>query len=240
MRYINDMQYRYELKYVCSHLQLAELEQRIGSILYRDPHVGPSGSYTIRSLYFDDYYNSAFWDKENGTDNRKKYRIRVYDGRMDHMCLEIKGKLKDKTSKEKTLISQEQYQELVSRSLVYPSSTDPSGSVPSQGNKVLNQMLMQKAIRLMQPVIIVEYDRMPFIAAEGNVRITLDRNIRSSARTEAFADPDLAMRGVMPDGEHLMEIKFDEFLPDVIYRTLNLENMIRTSFSKYYLCRKFN
>ncbi len=258
MRNINDIQYRYELKYVCSHLQMAELEQRIGSILTRDPHVGPSGFYTIRSLYFDDYYNSAFWDKENGTDNRKKYRVRVYDSNMDHMCLEIKGKMKDKTTKEKTLISQEQYQELVSPSWGYPSPAGSSFSDPSpagspfsdpspgrfgsspQGKKVLNQMLIQKALRLLQPVIIVEYDRMPFIAAEGNVRITLDRDIRSSARTEAFADPDLAMRGVMPDGEHLLEIKFDEFLPDVIYRALNLENMTRTSFSKYYLCRKFN
>lgn len=231
---MNDVHYRYELKYVCSHLQMAELEQRIESVLYKDPHVGENGFYTIRSLYFDDYYNSAYWDKENGTDNRKKYRIRVYDGDMDTMSLEIKGKLKDKTSKEKARITYEQY-----RSLVCPNLVGDAMLLRNRENEVLNQLLLQKAVTLMRPVIIVEYDRMPFVAAEGNVRITLDRNIRSSARTEAFADPNPPMRGIMPDGEHLMEIKFDEFLPDVIYRTLNLENLNRTSFSKYYLCRKY-
>lgn len=229
MREEKEIQYRYELKYVCSHLQMAELEQRMESILEKDPHVSEKGFYTIRSLYFDDYYNSAYWDKENGTDNRKKYRIRMYDGNMDYMSLEIKGKRQDKTRKEKTRITPAQYQYLVGDSLQFPTPE----------NEVLNQLMLQKAMTLMRPVIIVEYDRMPFIAATGNVRITLDRDIRSSAQAQRFTDTSLPMRGIMPTGEHLLEIKFDEFLPDVIYRTLNLANMTRTSFSKYYLCRKF-
>ena len=37
----------------------------------------------------------------------------------------------------------------------------------------------------------------------------------------------------------LMEVKFDEYLPDYIYRALNLGTLQQTAFSKYYLCRRF-
>ena len=35
--------------------------------------------YTIRSLYFDDYWNSAYAEKDAGILVRKKYRIRIYN-----------------------------------------------------------------------------------------------------------------------------------------------------------------
>ena len=41
----------------------------------------------------------------------------------------------------------------------------------------------------------------------------------------------------MPSGWQLMEVKFDEYLPDYIYRALNLEGLQQTPYSKYYLCR---
>lgn len=230
-----DSKYRYELKYVCSDTQLAQLEQRVAILLDKDPYVNAKGYYTIRSLYFDDYYNSGFWDKENGTDHRKKFRIRIYDGNMDHMSLEIKYKQQDKTRKEKTGITREQYQYMTDETAWMQSAQVLSG----QGDPVLNQFLIQQTTKLMKPVIIVEYDRVPYIAAEGNVRITFDRNIRSSAAVEAFPDPGNSMRAIMSTGQHLLEVKFDELLPDYIYRALNLESMMKTSFSKYYLCRKF-
>lgn len=225
-----DDKFRYELKYVCSDLQLIELEQRIVPLLRKDPHINKNGYYSIRSLYFDDYYDSCYHEKENGTDPRKKFRIRVYDGNINHMSLEIKHKQKDKTKKEKTRITQEQYQYLIS---------DTTQLYPLRDQPILNQLLLLKAEKLMKPSIIVEYDRVPYIAEEGNVRITFDRNIRSSKMVEDFIHKDIFMRAVMPSGQHLLEVKFDEFLPDYIYRILNLESMIKTSFSKYYLCRKF-
>ena len=44
----------------------------------------------------------------------------------------------------------------------------------------------------------------------------------------------------MPAGAQLMEVKYDAFLPDVIYRGLNLGTLSQTSYSKYYLCRKYH
>ena len=94
--------------------------------------------------------------------------------------------------------------------------------------------------RLLQPKIIVEYDRAPYIYPDGNVRITFDRNIRSGAQSLEFGESRIALRPIMETSRHLMEVKFDEFLPDWIHRTLQLDSMTQTAFSKYYLCRKYS
>ena len=43
----------------------------------------------------------------------------------------------------------------------------------------------------------------------------------------------------MPPGQQLLEVKYDAYLPDFIYRSLQLSSLRQTAFSKYYLCRKF-
>ena len=92
----------------------------------------------------------------------------------------------------------------------------------------------------MKPKVIVEYDRVPYVYRLGNVRITLDKNISSSSRIEDFLEKEIPKRPVMPAGWHVLEVKFDEFLPDYIKSTLQLDSLKQTAFSKFYLCRKFN
>lgn len=92
----------------------------------------------------------------------------------------------------------------------------------------------------MRPVVIVDYDRVPYIYRLGNVRVTLDHNLSSSNQLQSFFDPMLVKRPVMPAGMQLLEVKFDEYLPAHIYRALQIENLQHTAFSKYYLCRKYS
>jgi len=94
--------------------------------------------------------------------------------------------------------------------------------------------------RRLRPVIIVEYDRIPYVYKNGNVRVTFDLNISSSVALRDFTSETIPKRPVMPAGWHLMEVKFDEFLPDYIYNGLNLGSLQQSTFSKYYLCRKHN
>lgn len=93
--------------------------------------------------------------------------------------------------------------------------------------------------RRMRPVVIVEYDRIPYVYANGNVRITLDTNISSSQATDRFLEEIVPKRPVMPLGQQLLEVKYDDYLPDFIYRNLQLDCLRQTAFSKYYLCRKY-
>jgi hypothetical protein len=86
----------------------------------------------------------------------------------------------------------------------------------------------------------VEYDRVPYVYPQGNVRITLDEDIRGSNRVDLFLEDQIPLRLIMPAGQHILEVKYDEYLPDYIYRAVQVENLQATAFSKYYLCRRYH
>ena len=73
----------------------------------------------------------------------------------------------------------------------------------------------------------------------GNVRVTFDTNISSSTDIERFLSKDIRKRPVMPYSKQLLEVKYDEYIPDFVYRNLQLESLTQTAYSKYYICRKF-
>ena len=83
--------YRHELKYLISWADKAELTTRMSPVLKLDPHA-TNGGYFIRSLYFDDYWNTAYEEKDAGVLLRKKYRIRIYNCSDRSIKLERKKK----------------------------------------------------------------------------------------------------------------------------------------------------
>jgi hypothetical protein len=105
--------------------------------------------------------------------------------------------------------------------------------------ELLKKLTVEMMTRKLQPKVIVEYDRIPYVYNCGNVRVTLDINVSSSSQVENFLNGDIPKRPVMPKGLHLLEVKWDGYLPDMIYRALQLENLQQTAYSKYYLCRKY-
>lgn len=230
MNYKQTDKYRHEFKYVVSAGEIAIIKSRISSIMQQDSHTVDNGSYSIRSLYFDDYYNRCMKENENGTDPREKFRIRIYNHSSDRIMLECKRKERGKTLKTSCPLSVEQTKELMA-GRVLP-------DIANQ-NPVLQKLTLRMMTRKMKPVIIVEYDRVPFVYKNGNVRITLDMNISSSKDIMSFLDEKISRRPVMPSGHHLLEVKYDEYLPDFIYRNIQLMNLRQTAFSKYYICRKY-
>lgn len=223
--------FRHELKYLCSDAQLQMLKSRLNGIMCLDPHVGEDGVYIIKSLYFDDYQNRCYYENENGTSPREKFRIRIYNNQMDNISLERKRKVGGKIQKHSCKITQEQYEILTSRNHVHKDAK----SYP----ELMQTLLCLQKTRLMEPKVIVEYERCPYIYRNGNVRVTLDRNVRSSSRIDRFFEENIYGRQISPIGQQLLEVKYDEYLPDHIYRSLQLDNMQLTAFSKYYLCRKY-
>jgi len=224
-------QYRHEYKYICSEAQLALAKERIEHLMPLDSHVGDTGKYIIRSLYFDDMYNSCFFENEDGVDQREKFRIRIYNSSSDIIRLELKSKKSGKTLKKSCALSPEQC-----RTLMHGIPPDISPDSPY----LLQKLCASIRTRLMIPKVIVEYERVPFVYPLGNVRITFDKNIKSSADIENFLSKDISARPVMPTGQHVLEVKYDRFLPDFISRHTQLEGLQFTSFSKYYLCMKYN
>ena len=225
-----DSKYRHEFKYVVSGAQLQMIRNRINHLLAPDRHAGTDGSYTIRSLYFDDYANRCFYENENGTDPREKFRIRIYNHSTERITLECKRKERGKTLKTACPLTLEQTKQLMQGRTL--------GDVASQ-HPLLQKLTMQMLTRRLRPVVIVEYDRIPYVYKNGNVRVTLDMNMASCRKVECFLDEKIPKRPIMPVGQQLLEVKYDEFLPDFIYRNLQLDSLTQTAYSKYYLCRKY-
>lgn len=222
--------YRHEWKFFCSETELQVIENKIKHICRKDPHAGPEGVYRIRSMYFDTYDSRCYRENEEGTDNREKYRIRIYNGSDAVIKLERKGSIRDRKYKDSCGISRNQCEQML--------RGDPVTNVSPQ-QEVLREFLAQRQTELLRPWVIVEYVRTPYIYPAGNVRITFDRYITSSNSTDFF-ERDIPGRGIMPEHMHLLEVKYDEILPAAIMELLNgTGSLERTSFSKYALCRKY-
>ena len=228
---IPEQKYRHELKYVVSAAQIPLLKSRISGIMQQDAHAGENGIYNIRSLYFDDNYGSCYYENENGTDPREKFRIRIYNHSSGRITLECKRKERSKTLKSSCPLTREQANMLLNGQWLADLESQPP---------LLKKLLLLMRLKGMHPVVVVEYDRIPYVYRNGNVRVTFDTNIEASCQTKQFFDENIAKRPIMPTGMHLMEVKFDEYLPDFIYQSLNLSQLQQTAYSKYYLCRKFS
>lgn len=223
--------YRHEYKYICSEQKFTMIENNIQGIMECDSHAGSEGKYLIRSLYFDDYFDSCLNDNINGNDPREKFRIRIYNGDLSYIRLELKRKEKGKTQKVSCAIDETLCRKIM---LGVPLEMDAVDA------DVYRKFCMWQNTRLLQPKIIVEYDRIPYVYRDGNVRVTFDRDIRSGNIVESFMDTNIITRPVMPIGRHVLEVKFNELIPDFLYAAVQIENLRQTTFSKYDICRRIS
>ena len=219
--------YRHEYKYLISAESAMLLKHRLPHIMKLDPHVAEKGQYTIRSLYFDDLAYNAFYEKVSGIDERTKYRIRCYDYNMSLFRLEKKEKKGHLTRKTGQTISLADVQVLQNAS--WERCPDTTGGLVEE----LRLCCIGKGLK---PVVLVDYDRTPFVCADGNTRITLDENLRTVPYCTDLFGPIHAMCPVMENGQVILEVKFDDFLPGHLSVVLGDVPKIPMAISKFAMC----
>ncbi len=222
--------FRHELKYYVSHQHYHLLRQRLSFLLQRDEHAGTAGEYHIRSLYFDDINNKALHEKLSGVANRTKYRIRIYNHSDKIIHFEKKIKQQDAISKIKEPISKELYASIMANNYQ---------PLFEQNKPLLTEIYYEAKQRLLRPKVIVDYIREAFINYYGNVRITFDKQLRTGLNNLDLFDQSAPVFPVLDDGNIIMEIKYDEYLPEAIRCLLQMEGLVRQSASKYVICRKW-
>lgn len=238
--------YRVERKYLCSDYDILVLKQRLSAVLPTDSHQEKE-CYRVRSVYLDTYDDDCFNENENGVDERRKYRIRTYPWSDEKFNFEIKEKKNGKTKKDVFPVTAAECEELLrGEPLTFahgegegrPGSERAGdyGAKSAAGARNRAALLMRTAS--LHPVVIVDYERSAFVYPIGNVRITFDRNIAASDCVENFMDGRLSLVPVLPEHMHLLEVKYDELLPDCIAELLDIGNLRRVTFSKYSICRQ--
>ena len=216
---------RHEEKFICSERQLTLIEHRIRVMLKKDSNQ-KNDDYRIRSLYYDTTDDRLYNESINGVDNRSKYRIRFYDMNKGFFRMERKdtvGCLKSKRSE--------------SVSCDYVESAIKGEVLPADKDGILNEVFTLGRTQLLRPVVIVDYRRSAYTYPIGNVRITFDRDISCTYRTEDFMNEHALLIPVMPYGKHILEVKYDGILPGFISSMIDIGDLERVSFSKYAYSR---
>lgn len=223
--------YRKELKYLCTSGMLDVLEHRLQSVMVLDAY-SLNGSYLVSSLYFDDYRDSCCFDNEMGISERYKFRIRLYNDDASYIRLEKKSKCNSLCHKKSSRLDHNSYSSLY--------TGDVSDFIHSTAQPLQREFAVQIRTRKYMPKIIVRYERKAFVYPQGNVRVTMDRNISASPQTEDFLNPPSALQtfSALDSGLHLLEVKYTDVLPYYIYQAVQMNILQQTTFSKYYIGRK--
>ena len=217
---------RYELKDLLTPVQYALLQTRIKWVMQPDAHA-VDGKYLIRSLYFDTPTNKALNEKQDGLSRRHKFRIRYYNGNKDIIHLEKKCKVGGVGLKVSANLTEAQAQSIVDGDIAWMEKSD---------NELIKELYYRMTSERLEPKVIVDYTREPFIYGPGNVRVTLDYDVRTGLRNTDFLDTECLTVPAAP-GRCIMEVKWDEFLPDIIQDAVQLPHASLGSFSKFENCR---
>jgi len=223
--------YRHEIKYIISYNQAEILKKRLSLIMDVDKNsVYEDNTYLIRSLYFDDYYSNSYYEKMDGVLYRKKYRIRLYNNDTNFIRLECKHKHNNMTSKDQVLITKELCSKIIN---------DDINDIKIGKDVLLNNFILEMKTKKLKPSIIVDYKRLAYTYPISDVRITFDSCIKSGRYNYNLFDSDVSLASVMDDDMVVLEVKFNEVLPEHIAIVLSTIPSFRQAVSKFAICRSF-
>ena len=188
------------------------------------------GRYFIRSLYFDTPSDTALREKIDGVSRREKFRIRFYNFDTSVIHLEKKSKISGLCSKQSAGLTEEQVRKIICGDIDWMKSDE---------NALIRELYQKMTVQQLKPKTIVDYWREPFVYAAGNVRVTLDYDIRTGLGSKDFFSKSCPTVPV-PDNPIVLEVKWDEFLPTVIRNAIQIGDRKTSAFSKYATCRMYD
>lgn len=218
--------YRHEWKYLLSLNEAEILKRRLSPFLKLDKHAGPEG-YEIRSLYFDDYYNTAYNQKLMGVYSRKKWRIRIYNYSDSKIVLERKKKNGNYIYKESADITREEFDKILANDFSFLLQKDKN---------LFKEFYFECTVNILRPKVIVDYKRLPLILDEGTVRITFDSEVAAAVGGFDIFDSSLPKLAAQEPDYLILEVKYTEFLPQLIKELLPPDGEEFVAFSKYVSC----
>ena len=220
------MKYRHEWKHIINYADMLILRSRLSAVMKRDEHA-IGGAYQIRSLYLDTLSDKALREKIDGVNIREKFRVRFYNKDTTFIVLEKKSKINGLCAKESCRITKEEAQNIIDGDV---------GWMMKSGKPLCQELYFKMISQGLKPKTIVDYTREPFVFGPGNVRVTIDSNIRTGAFRTDFLNPETL---TLPAGNSpiILEVKWDEYLPDIIKAAVSIPGRRVSAFSKYAQCR---
>lgn len=225
-----DKRYRHELKFVISESQAEILKYRLSLIMDIDTNsVNEDNSYFIRSLYFDDIYNTAYYEKIDGLEKRAKYRIRIYNLDDSFIRLERKEKNRDLTHKEQVKLSKEECLNIINGNY---------DGFDLSKDGLIKDFILKYKLNQIKPDVIVDYKRLAYTYPVEDTRVTFDENIKSGRFNYDLFDKNILSYDVLEPNEVVLEVKFNNGIPSHIASVIMTIPSIRLAVSKFALCKE--
>ena len=225
------MVYRNEIKHFLSPGDKAAVIASLSRVMRPDPHAGPSGCYRIRSLYFDDLWDTALREKRSGVSRREKFRIRYYNDDFSYIVLEKKMKIDRLCLKYSAVITEEECRRIL---------RGDTGFMRAHPDDLVRELYAKMQYQRLKPRVLVSYIREPYIYAAGNVRVTFDSQIRTTLFHRRFPEEQVYdISATDTPQEMILEVKYDAFLPAVIQDLIQVKGIRQHAFSKYAASRRF-
>ncbi len=223
--------FRHELKFYINYTEYILLRNTLKAIAQIDKYAGEDGEYYIRSLYFDDDFESALMEKIGGSDTRKKYRIRIYNFKDDVIKFEKKIKQGQFVTKKSISISRGEYDRILAGDYSF---------LLRRKEPLASELFLELTNNRLRPRVFVDYVREAYVYPWENIRITFDKDLRSGTWLTDIFDPNAPTMPMYDEGLMVLEVKFEKSLPAHIRGVLNnIRSAQRSAISKYVICRKF-
>ena len=223
--------FRHELKYFINYHEYHTLRNKLRIIMKQDKHSDEDGNYHIRSLYFDDYNDTALYEKQSGILQRKKYRIRFYNLLDNVIKLEKKSRIGQFVRKDSLLLNRSQVNKIMNFNYKFLLKLD---------NKLATEFYFDLTNKLYRPKVIVDYIREAFVLDFNNIRVTFDKHLKTGLSSKDLFNSNLMLVNAIDEAQTIIEIKFSNMLPDYLKSTLQVQSSQRNAISKYVYSRKFN
>lgn len=224
------MSERTELKYIVGVEDFLRLRRSLESVLVPDTHMEPGG-YLVRSLYFDSLYDRDVRMVEDGILEKGKIRIRLYDPEIPRARLEYKIRRQTRGKKLGLDLTREEVRRLESMDYsVLENRPEPFADI------IRARMMMWAYC----PKTIVQYRRTAYVFAPGDIRITFDRDLRTSASPAGLWDRDPCPIPILPPDTGVLEVKSRDVMPSLIRQLLAPLDSLPGASSKYAMARRWN
>lgn len=217
---------RHELKHFINYADYLQLHSKLPLVAKQDENATENNCYRVRSLYFDNYSDKNLCEKIDGLDEREKFRLRFYKGDKSFIRLEKKSKRRGLCFKENTVVSAAECSEIIRGNY---------SVLKENGASLALELYTKIHYQQLRPKSIVDYNREAYVYAPGNVRITIDSDIRGSTNISEFLSPAI-IAPPLPQ-TIILEVKYDAFLPEMIRNITSLQSRQAGAFSKYAAVR---
>lgn len=224
------MRLRHEFKHTINAVDDLEITHRLRKLFKHDENADSRGIYRVSSLYFDTPCDRALRQKIDGVNRREKFRIRYYNEDTSFIRLEKKFKINGLCGKYSAKITAEQVERILHGDIDFLAGSE---------HPLLLEFYSKMKGQLLRPKTVATYDREAFRYEPGNVRITIDRNLRSGLGSTDFLNTGLYHADVSDDTA-VLEVKYDEFLPEIVRMAVATPNRRAAAYSKYAVCRRFD